>query len=387
MSGGTTRIKAAFYRGGTSKAVMFRGVDLPGGHAARDRMFLHVLGSPDPYGRQLDGLGGGLSSLSKAVIVEPSPRPDADLDYTFVQIAVREPVADYGSTCGNMSAAVGPFAVDEGLVRVRDGEAALTVHNTNTGKLFRTRFPVAGGRAVEAGDFAMPGVPGTGARVTLDYLDPGGAATGRLLPTGHAQDRLEVPGVGVLDASLVDAANPVVFIRARDAGIAGTEPPEALDADAALMDRLERIRRAAAVAMGLAATPGAAPRSNPKIAVVAPPAPFTALDGTAYDPGTMDLTCRLVSMGNMHRAVTLTGAMCAAVAARIEGTLLAPFAASTGPLRIGNPSGILPISADVRAGPEGWHAVSATTYRTQRRLMEGAVLVPAELLEPAEARA
>ena len=184
------RLRAAFYRGGTSKAVVFNGADLPTDQAVRDRIFLHVLGSPDPYGRQLNGMGGGLSSLSKVVIVEPSSRDDADVDYTFVQIAVEDPIADYGSACGNMSSCVGPFAVEEGIVTVDANvdEALVRIFNTNTNQIYHARFPVRGGQPVEDGDFAIAGVAGTGARVTLDFLAPGGARTGKLLPTGKAQE-------------------------------------------------------------------------------------------------------------------------------------------------------------------------------------------------------
>lgn len=373
------RLKAAFYRGGTSKAVVFNGADLPADQALRDRIFLHVLGSPDPYGRQLDGMGGGLSSLSKVVIVEPSMREDADVDYTFVQIAVKEPVADYGSSCGNMSSCVGPFAVEEGMVVVdrQAVEALVRIHNTNTGQIYHARFPTRDGRALEAGDFMIPGVAVGGARIALDFLDPGGAATGRLLPTGNPVDRLEVPGVGALDASLVDAANPVVFVRASDMGCSGAELPDRLDADSALMDRMDAVRRAGGVAMGMASSAEAVKLSNPKVAIVAAPTPFTAVDGTIHPAESHDVSVRLISMGNFHRAVTLTGGMCTAVAARIPGTIVADLSGGTGEtLRIGNPSGILPVSAKVEAGTEGPVAISAGTFRTQRRIMEGFVLYP-----------
>ncbi len=377
------RLRAAFYRGGTSKAVMLNGADLPKDRAARDRIFLHVLGSPDPYGRQLDGMGGGLSSVSKVVIVEPSTHPEADVDYTFVQIAVGDPVADYGSTCGNMSSAVGPFALAEGLVTAEAPEALVRIHNTNTRQIYHARFAVEGGQAVEEGDFEIPGVGGTGAKVALDFLEPGGAATGQLLPTGQAVDRLQVDGVGEIEASLIDAANPVVFVRAKDLNRTANEAPQDLDADRDLMTTLDAIRRAGGVAMGLAETPEAVPLSNPKVAIIAPPAPFTALDGRSYRPETHDVSVRLISMGNFHRAITLTGGMCVAVAANIPGSLVAEGDGATGTLRIGNPSGILPVEAKVETTASGPVAISATTFRTQRRIMEGAVLYPARLEEDA----
>ncbi|MBO6894878.1 MAG: PrpF family protein [Roseibium sp.] len=378
------RLRAAFYRGGTSKAVVFRGEDLPEDQALRDRIFLHVLGSPDAYGRQLNGMGGGLSSLSKVVIVKPSARDDADVDYTFVQIAVDEPLADYGSACGNMSSCVGPFAVDEGMVAVSpdQSEALVRIYDTNTKRLYHARFPVKGGKAVEGGDIAIPGVSGTGAPVVLDFLAPGGAATGRLLPTGNPLDTLDVDGVGALSVSLVDAANPVVFVRAAHLGKTATELPGSLDGDTAFMSQIERIRCAGAIAMGMAASAATVKRSNPKVAIVGDARAFNSLDGKRHAPDSHDLNVRLVSMGNFHRAITLTGGMCTAVAAQIPGTLVQDLAQTKTPdLRIGTPSGVLNVTARVETGPEGPRAVSAGTYRTQRRIMEGAVLFPDELLE------
>lgn len=375
------RLKAAFYRGGSSNAVLFNGCDLPDIRAARDRIFLHIMGSPDAYGRQLDGMGGGLSSVSKIVIVEPSTCEEADINYTFVQIAVDKPVADYGGMCGNMSAAVGPFAVDEGLVPGRDGPVTLRIRNTNTNKIFDAHFNVLNGRAVETGDFSIPGVSGIGAKIRLDFLDPGGAATGRLLPTGSALDQLHVEGIGAIDASMVDASNPVVFVRAADLGLQATETPTEIDGDLALMDRLERIRRAAAVAMGMCKTAQDAALSNPKIAVVGPAHRYTALDGRSYNQDDFTLSVRILSMGNCHRALTLTGALCVAVAAQIKGSLVHQLVPDVGEICIGNPSGVLPVSAQVSAGPNGPVAHSATAFRTQRRIMEGAVLFPSGLLK------
>ncbi len=355
-------------RGGTSRALFFHEADLPPAGDARDRLILGALGSPDPYGRQLDGLGGGISSLSKACIIGPPTHPDAEVDYTFAQVHVREAIVDYAGNCGNCSAAVGPFAIDERLVRATDGETVVRIHNTNTKKLIVSHVPVAGGEAAVTGDFELPGVPGRGARIALDFLDPGGAGTGRLLPTGHARD--VVAGV---TASCVDATNPVVFVRARDVGLAGIEAPAAIDGDRALTERLEAIRVAAASLMGL---PGGA--ATPKVALVAPAAAFTALDGTAYGPERVDLVARVMSMGNCHRAFALTAAMCLAVAAQIEGTVVRECAAARAGagLRLGHPSGVLPIAAAVSVrGGEPW-AERVTVYRTARRLMEGFVRVP-----------
>lgn len=378
-----TRIRAAFYRGGTSKAVVFNGADLPADRTLRDRIFLHVLGSPDGYGRQLDGMGGGLSSLSKVVIVDPSSHPEADVDYTFVQIAVDEPVADYGSACGNMSSAVGPFAVAEGLVGAKDGRLRVRIHNTNTGQIYWSEFDVKDGEAVEVGTFEIPGVTQRGARIRLDFLNPGGSKTTALLPTGNAVDHLEVAGIGGIDVSMVDAANPVAFVRASDFGVAATEAPAELEANAELMARLDTVRRLAGVAMGMAETPEDVPLSNPKIAIVADAAPFTALDDVSYNTESHDVTVRLISMGNFHRAITLTGAMCTAAAAKIDGSIVAQASGGDGTLRIGNPSGVLPVDAEVQCDDGCYQVRSATTFRTQRRIMEGDVLIPANLLNGA----
>jgi 2-methylaconitate cis-trans-isomerase PrpF len=362
------RVRAVFMRGGTSRAVFFHEADLPAPGEARDRILLAALGSPDPYGRQLDGLGGGISSLSKACIIGPPTHPSADVDYTFAQVEVRAPVVDYAGNCGNCSSAVGPFAIDEKLVAAVEGETVVRIHNTNTKKLIVAHVPVAGGEAAVAGDFELPGVAGRGARIALDFVDPGGAATGRLLPTGRAREDLEgVP------ASLVDATNPLVFVRAADLGLAGTERPEAIDADRALTARLEALRVAAARRMGI---PGSA--AVPKIALVAPPAAFTALDGTAHAPGAADVLARVMSMGNCHRAVALTAAMCLAVAAQVEGTVVRECAAVRpgADLRLGHPSGVLPIAAAVGRRDGEFHAERVTVYRTARRLMEGWVRVP-----------
>jgi hypothetical protein len=363
------RIRAVYMRGGTSRALFFHEADLPPAGEARDRILLAALGSPDPYGRQLDGLGGGISSLSKACIIGPPTHPEADVDYTFAQVDVRRPAVDYSGNCGNCSAAVGPFAIDEGLVTAVEGETRVRIHNTNTKKLIAARVPVAGGEAAVGGDFELPGVAGHGARIALDFLDPGGAGSGRLLPSGRPQDAVEG-----LAASLVDATNPVVFVRAADLGLSGTELPEGLDGDRALAARLEAIRVAGATRMGI---PGSA--ATPKIALVASAAAFTALDGTRYGRERTDVVARVISMGNCHRAFALTAAMCLAVAARIEGTVVRECVGEpvrAGDLRLGHPSGVLPIDAAVTVRHGEPHVEQVTVYRTARRLMEGFVRIP-----------
>ena len=371
-------LSTVFMRGGTSKGLFFHAKDLPADRAAQDAIFLAALGSPDPYGRQLDGMGGGISSLSKAVIIGPPTHPDADVDYTFAQVSVDRPEVDWSGNCGNLSSAVGPFAVDEGLVKVADGEALIRIHQTNTKKIMQARFPVQGGRAVVSGDFVLPGVAGTGARIRVDILDPGGSVTGRLLPTDQVTEELVV-GNRVFRVSLVDAAKPAVFLDARDLGLTAMESPDAIEADPARMALLDAIRRAAGVAMGLAATPEAVPLANPGVAVVAAPAPYKALDGREWAADTHDLAIRMISMERAHRAVPLTGGFCAAVAAHIPGTILHALARPgrpSGELRLATPSGVLTLVADVVPQGTNWHAASAGVFRTARRLMQGQVAVP-----------
>jgi 2-methylaconitate isomerase len=375
-------IPARFYRGGTSKGVFFHARDLPREREACARVLLAVLGSPDANGRQLDGMGGGISSLSKAVIIGPASRPDADVDYTFVQLAVAKPVADWTGNCGNLTSAVGPFAVDEGLFRACDGEALVRIHQTNTRKIIHARFAVRDGKTEVDGDFAIAGVAGTGARIRLDFLDPAGSGTGRLLPTGNVVDRIAVPGAGQFDVSIVDAAAVFAYVRAADVGVEGSEAPDALEAKPGLMALLDRLRRHAGVLAGLAEAPETVALQTPRIAVVAQPAPFRSLDGNAHAPGTYDLATRMISMERAHRAIMGTGALNIGVACRIRGTIpntLARRDGSDGEIRIGNPSGLVSVGAEVREADGGWAADSAVLFRTARRLMQGEVAVPTRL--------
>lgn len=371
-------VPAAFYRGGTSKAVLFNRADLPVDRRFWEAIFCHILGSPDANGRQLDGMGGGLSSLSKVAVIARSDMPGVDLDYTFVQIDVNQPLADYGAMCGNIASAVGPFAVTSSLVKRADGAVALTIRNTNTAKLFRAAFEMRDGQVVEQGDLAIAGVSGTGAPITLSFLDPAGATTGQLLPTGRSHDWLKIPAGGAVEASLVDATNPVVFIRANDLDKTGYEHPDALEADTAFMAKLEAIRRAGAVSMGLSANTESVAAANPKVAIVAPPGDFTSLDGLTHRRESYDVSVRLVSMGRIHRAVTLTGGMCLATACVLKGTIAPPV--PSGKIRIGHPSGVLPVSVETQDAEQPF-VRSVTCYRTQRCLMMGHHPVPEHLME------
>ncbi len=374
-------IPAVFMRGGTSKAIMFHARDLPEDRAAWADLFTAAMGSPDPFGRQLDGMGGGVSSLSKVCVLAPSARDDADIDYTFAQVQVKESKVDYKSNCGNMSSAVGPFAIDEGLIRASGDTATVRIFNTNTKKIIRATFPLEGDRARYDGDLVIPGVAGTGAPVRLDFVEPGGAATGKLLPSGKIVDRLDVPGFGAIDASLVDAANPAVFVRARDIGLTGTELPEQLEANPDIMRLLDDIRVQGSVRMGIASDAAAARTINavPFMAIVSPPQDAPTLTDETIHAAGVDLTVRVVSSGQPHRALPVTISLCTAVAARITGTVVAealsPVAGKKS-LRLGMPSGVLTVDADVAQEGGTWIARAGSFYRTARRLFDGRVWVP-----------
>lgn len=370
-------VDATFMRGGTSKGLFFRESDLPPEGPERDGLFLRALGSPDEFGRQLDGMGGGLSSLSKIVVVRASARPGVDLEYTFGQAAIREPVIDYSGNCGNLSAAVVPFALGAGLIALDDGDRTVVVHNTNTDKPIRVRLIVEDGIAATEGGLAIPGVAGTGAPIELEYLEPGGARTGALLPAGAARTTLRHDGRDYA-ASLVDAATPMVLIAAGDLGMTATESPDELDADTGVQSLLDGLRRAGAVAMGLADRPEEASLAVPKIAVVAGPRAARTIDEAELPANAADVAVRVISMGQTHRAIPGTAALAVAVAARLAGSVVAEAASSAegDVLRIATPSGVVTARAVVALRPDGPHADSASLLRTARPLMRGQVAVP-----------
>ena len=377
------RIPAVFMRGGTSNAIVFHAGDLPADRARWDEIFLAAIGSPDPYGRQLDGMGGGVSSLSKVCVVGPSTRSDADIDYTFAQVQVKDAKVDYSGNCGNMSSAMGPFAVDEGLVKVSGKEALVRIHNTNTRKIIHARFALDDGKAAVDGELVIPGVSGTGAPVRLEFRDPGGATTGKLLPTGNVVDTLDVPGVGKIRASLIDAANATCFLNAADLGLTGIEMPEALDASTELLGKLSKIRIAASIAMGIGKDAASAARNRtvPFVSFVSRPQDAPSLSGETIRADSVDLTGRAISNGQPHRALPLTVTLCMAVAARIEGSIVNQVARlNSSPdagIRIAMPSGVLVVAASVQQVNGVWRAEQGGFYRTQRRLFDGYVYVRA----------
>lgn len=365
-------------RGGTSKGLIFRAEDLPGDRADWAPIFLAAMGSPDSNGRQLDGMGGGISSLSKVCVVGKPSHPEADVDYTFAQVSVDDAVVDYAGNCGNMSSAIGPFAVDEGLVPAQaNGEAVVRIHNTNTGKVIASRFAVSDGVASTEGDFALDGVSGTAAPIRLDFLDPGGAKTGKLLPTGNPVDTIVVEGVGEIAASLVDAGNPFVFVAAADLGLTGVEMPKEIAANTTLMTQLESIRQQASVMMGLTADLAAAAAmvSIPKIAMLAEPKAAPTLSGRVLQAGDADIVSRTISVGQPHNAIPLTGALCLAAALRTAGTVAQRLATKGqgNQIRIGHPSGTMSVDAEMVDRDGSLEVRHATVYRTARRLFSGEV--------------
>ena len=384
------KIPATYMRGGTSKGVFFRLQDLPGAaqHSgpARDAPLLRVLGSPDPYGKQIDGMGGATSSTSKAVIVSASSQPGHDVDYLFGQVSIGQPVVDWSGNCGNLSAAVGPFAIAGGLVakeRIPDnGICTVRIWQANIGKTIVAHVPITHGQVQETGDFELDGVTFPAAEVQLEFLDPadGGEEGGALFPTGNVVDTLDVPGVGRLPATLINAGIPTIFLNASDLGYTGTERQDAITGDAAALARFEAIRAWGAVKMGLIAqvADAATRQHTPKIAFVAPPADYVASSGKAVQAGEVDLLVRALSMGQLHHAMMGTAAVAIGTAAAIPGTLvnLAAGGGTRNAVRFGHPSGTLRVGAEARLVNGQWTATKALMGRSARVLMEGWVRVP-----------
>jgi hypothetical protein len=367
-------------RGGTSKGVFLRPEDLPSDPAARDRMLLRIIGSPDPYGKQIDGMGAATSSTSKVVLISKSSRPDCDVDYLFGQVRIDAPSIDWSGNCGNLTTAVGPFAISEGLVDApRDGVALVRIWQVNIGKRILAYVPVRGGQVVEEGDFELDGVTFPAAEVKLEFIDPG--AEGAMFPTGSVVDFLEIKGIGKVEATLINAGNPTIFIAAAALGLKGTELQGDVNGNAELLARVEAIRSQGAVAMGLAASAAEATADRPhtpKLAIVAPAAAYTSSSGKRVGADSIDLLARIFSMGALHHAMTGTGGVAIAVAAAIPGTLvnrLAPPKAE-GRIRFGHPSGTLSVGAEARADGAQWVVGKALMSRSARRLMEGWVRIP-----------
>ena len=381
------QVPAVFMRGGTSRGVFFRQCDLPEDPQMRDRLLLRVLGSPDKYRRQIDGMGGASSSTSKAAIISPSSRPDCDVDYLIAQIDIEEPVVDYSSNCGNLASAVGPFAIRKGMVSPVGGMTIVRIWQVNTQRRIVAHVPTSGGEPVEEGDYSIDGVTYPGAQVRLDFEKPDASSTPALLPTGSPIDEFDVPGFGRLSVSMVDAAQITVFVRAADVGLDGTELKPRIDGDKQILALLEAIRRQAAHRLDLVSKEGSRVTisdASPKIAFVGPAKPYLASNGRQVSVGDVDIVARIMSMGALHHAYEVTGAIATAAAAMIPGTVVSTAAGWSGlperEVRIGHVSGVISIQGHVKMSDGIWSMPRATLGRTSRRLMEGQVFAPSSTL-------
>ncbi len=379
------KIPATYMRGGTSKGVFFRLQDLPEAARipgpARDALLLRVIGSPDPYGKQIDGMGGATSSTSKAVIVAPSTRAGHDIDYLFGQVSIDSAFVDWSGNCGNLSSAVGPFAIGAGMADAPcDGIATVRIWQANIGKTIVAHVPMSGGQVQEAGDFELDGVTFPAAEVQLEFMDPADDGEGAMFPTGNVVDALEVPGVGTLQATMITAGIPTIFINAADIGYTGTELQEAINGDARALAMFETIRAHGAVRMGLIRhiDEAAKRQHTPKVAFVAPPAAYTSSSGKAVSADDIDLLVRALSMGKLHHAMMGTAAVAIGTAAAIPGTLvnLAAGGGERSAVRFGHPSGTLRVGAQATLDNGRWSVTKAIMSRSARVLMEGWVRVP-----------
>ncbi|MCP1457120.1 MULTISPECIES: 2-methylaconitate cis-trans isomerase PrpF [Pseudomonas] len=387
------RIPATYMRGGTSKGVFFSLQDLPEAARvpgpARDALLLRVIGSPDPYEKQIDGMGGATSSTSKTVILSKSTRADHDVDYLFGQVSIDKPFVDWSGNCGNLSAAVGSFAISSGLVDAgripQNGVAVVRIWQANIGKTIIAHVPITDGAVQETGDFELDGVTFPAAEVQLEFMDPAAeeeGGGGSMFPTGNLVDDLEVPGVGTFKATLINAGIPTIFINARDVGYTGTELQGAINGDPKALAMFETIRAHGALRMGLIKhlDEAAQRQHTPKVAFVAPPADYVSSSGKAVAAGDVDLLVRALSMGKLHHAMMGTAAVAIGTAAAISGTLvnLAAGGIERNAVRFGHPSGTLRVGAEASQVNGEWVVKKAIMSRSARVLMEGFVRVPGQ---------
>ena len=390
------KIPATYLRGGTSKGVFFRLEDLPEAAripgAVRDRLLQRVIGSPDPYGKHTDGMGGATSSTSKCVILSPSTQPDHDVDYLYGQVSIDTDFVDWSGNCGNLSTAAGAFALHAGYVAAeripQNGICRVRIWQANIGKTIIAHVPVSDGQVQETGDFELDGVTFPAAEIVLEFIDPSdegeGEGGGALFPTGNLVDELDVPGVGTLKATMITAGLPTVVVNAADIGYDGTELQTAINEDKAALAKLEAIRVSGALRMGLIRTPEEALKRQhtPKIAFVATSSTYTASSGKVIDADSIDLNVRALSMGKLHHAMMGTAAVAIGTAAAIPGTLVnqAAGGGERSAVRFGHPSGTLRVGAEARCVDGQWVVTKAIMSRSARILMEGWVRVPASVV-------
>jgi 2-methylaconitate cis-trans-isomerase PrpF len=395
-------LRCAIVRGGTSKGVFIIMNEYPNDPAKRDAVILAVYGSPDV--RQIDGLGGADVLTSKHAIISRSSRPDADVDYTFAQVSFESAFVDYGGNCGNISSAVGPFAIDEGLVEAVEPITTVRIRMTNSDRILVAEVPVKGGKAMVDGDFAIDGVPGTGAKIAMDWSDVVGSITGKLLPTGKAKDTIEVDDVvgGITGklmptgnpkdtietdgikytVSIVDAGNPVVFVHAASLNMKGTESPNEIESNKPLMETIEKIRGRAAVMCGMVEKPEDAKTVSPYVPfffIVSPPADYKTINGTTVKAKNIDLVARGLFMLKAHKAIQVSGSLCTGAAARVPGTIvgdvLREAARTRSTINIGHPSGTFPVEAEAETVDGQAKIKRLRVFRTARRIMDGYVYV------------
>ena len=380
------KIPVIIQRGGTSKGIYIHEKDLPKDQKLRDKVILAIFGSPDR--RQIDGLGGADPLTSKVAIISQSERNDVDVNYTFGAVDINEPIVDYKANCGNISSGVGPFAIDEGLVKAKGSEMMVRIYNTNTKKILKAYVPTYRGKTKYFGDYTIDGVPGTSAKILLDYSETAGAVTGKLLPTGNPTDVVSISSIGTIEMSIVDAGNPVCFIKPEVLNFSGIEGPldqKVIDS----LDKIELIRGTAAKIIGLADDATQARIKTPAIPLlvfVSQPAPYASFtDGHQIKSEEIDFVARLFYMQEMHKTYAGTGTVCTGAAAMIKGTLVnqatSPKAKETGMVRIGHPGGVIPIEVEVEKTADGFHLKKAAFGRTSRRIMEGFVYVPESLFK------
>ncbi len=389
------KIPATYLRGGTSKGVFFKLQDLPEAAqqpgAVRDAIFLRTLGSPDPYGKQIDGMGNASSSTSKGVILSKSSQPGHDVDYLFGQVAIDKAFVDWSGNCGNLSAAVGPCAIHMGLIDPskipHNGRAQIRIWQANIGKTIVAHVPITNGQVQETGDFELDGVTFAAAEVPLEFLDPAddGEDGGAMFPTGNLVDRLDVPGIGSFAATLINAGIPTIFLNAKDLSYTGCELQDAINNDGEALAKFESIRAHGAIRMGLIQnlSEAATREHTPKIAFVAPAQDYTSSSGKAIAATDIDLVVRALSMGKLHHAMMGTAAVAIGTAAAIPGTLvnLAAGGGERNAVRFGHPSGTLRVGAEAQRVNGEWQVSKALMSRSARILMEGWIRVPSKALQ------
>lgn len=380
---GYKKIAAILMRAGTSKGVYLLLEDLPKTQAARDKVILEIYGSPDI--RQINGVGGADPLTSKVALIAQSEREGIDVDYTFGYVGIEKALVDYDGNCGNMSAGVGPFAIMKGLVQITEPVTTVRIYNTNTQKVIEAHVPVQAGEVVSSGDYAIAGVPGSGAKITLNFPDSAGSKTGKLLPTGKVVDEIILENGKQIKVSIVDAANPAIFVQARDLGLTGTELPADTQANPKIIAAMEEIRRIGAVLMGLAKTKETAGAAVPKVAIVAKAQDYMSVEGAIVKSSEVDLVARTLALDVMHKTYAVTGGICLATAALIDGTvvneIVSEQAKQQGEVRIGHPAGCLEVFVKIKKNKaDNWQLEGAGVARTARAIMDGYVYVPSELM-------